>query len=130
MWLDDFSAKVRNATPVEVTTIFEPKTNAMLIRHQEMQNFRENEAMRAIAHSMDLLIPGLYIWLLNFSFRIGGSVPDDIPYKYPGKIHPTGSAVPLCWNNKTGLPHIYTGIALVLPGYRIFTTYQGSSDPK
>jgi len=112
LWLDDFPAKVRNATPVEVTTIFEPKTNAMLIRHQEMQNFRENEAMRAIAHSMDLLIPGLYIWLLNFSFRIGGSVPDDIPYKYPGKIHS------------------YTGIALVLPGYKVFTTYQGSSDPK
>ncbi|MBG1267673.1 hypothetical protein F8S12_15175 [Nostoc sp. WHI] len=75
-------------------------------------SFKENEPMRAIAHSMDLLIPGLYIWLLGFSFRIGGSVPDDIPYKYIGKIHS------------------YTGIALVLPGYRIFTTYQGTYDPK
>ena len=73
---------------------------------------KENEAMRAIAYSMDLLLPGLYIWLLSFSFRIGGSVPDDIPYKYPGKIHEL------------------TGIALVLPGYRIFTTYQGTYDPK
>ncbi|MEH1780934.1 MAG: hypothetical protein V7K67_09265 [Nostoc sp.] len=75
-------------------------------------SFKENEAMRAIAYSMDLLLPGLYIWLLGFSFRLGGSVPDDIPYKYPGKIHSN------------------TGIALVLPGYRIFTTYQGSYDPK
>jgi len=75
-------------------------------------SLKQNEAMRAIAYSMDLLIPGLYIWLLGFSFRIGGSVPDDIPYKYPGKIHSS------------------TGIALVLPGYRIFTSYQGSYDPK
>ncbi|MEH2054956.1 MAG: hypothetical protein V7K97_01995 [Nostoc sp.] len=75
-------------------------------------SFKENEAMRAIAYSMDLLLPGLYIWLLGFSFRIGGSIPDDIPYKYPGKIHSN------------------TGIALVLPGYRIITTYQGSYDPK
>ncbi|MHC5718564.1 MAG: hypothetical protein ACYTX0_42450 [Nostoc sp.] len=73
-------------------------------------SFKENEAMRAIAYSIDLLLPGLYIWLLGFSFRIGGSLPDDIPYKYPGKIQS------------------YTGIALVLRGYRIFTTYQGSYD--
>ncbi|MDZ8186148.1 MAG: hypothetical protein RMX96_15000 [Nostoc sp. ChiSLP02] len=73
---------------------------------------QENEAMRAIAYSMDLLIPGLYIWVLGFSFRIGGSIPDDMPYKYPGKIHSL------------------TGITLVLPGYRIFTTYRGSYDPK
>ncbi|MBD0386488.1 MAG: hypothetical protein ICV54_08150 [Nostoc sp. C3-bin3] len=75
-------------------------------------SFKENEPMRAIAYSMDLLLPGLYIWLFGFSFRIGGNVPDDIPYKYPGKIHSN------------------TGIALVLPGYKVFTTYQGSYDPK
>ncbi|OCQ90091.1 hypothetical protein BCD64_19360 [Nostoc sp. MBR 210] len=73
---------------------------------------KENEAMRAIAYSMDLLLPGFYVWVLGFSFRIGGSLPDDSPYKYPGEIHS------------------HTGIALVLPGYRIFTTYQGSYDPK
>lgn len=73
---------------------------------------KENEQMRAIAYSMDLLIPGLYVWLPAFSIRIGGSVPDDNPYKYPGIIHSA------------------TGIALVLPGYRIFSTYQGSYDPK
>ncbi|WP_414752564.1 hypothetical protein [Anabaena sp. CCY 9910] len=73
---------------------------------------QENEQMRAITYSMDLLIPGLYIWLPAFSVRIGGSVPDDHPYKYPGIIHSD------------------TGIALVLPGYRIFSTYQGNYDPK
>ncbi|BDI19258.1 hypothetical protein ANSO36C_50600 [Nostoc cf. commune SO-36] len=75
-------------------------------------SFKENEAMRAIAYSMDLLLPGLYIWLFGFNFRIGGNVPDDVPYKYPGKIHSN------------------TGIALVLPGYKVLTTYQGSYDPK
>ncbi|MEH1963413.1 MAG: hypothetical protein V7L05_26915 [Nostoc sp.] len=113
---------------LETTNLKNISKNFALARN--CTSFKENEAMRAIAYSMDLLLPGLYIWLLGFSFRIGGSVPDDIPYKYPGKIHPTGSAVPLCWNNKTGLPHSYTGIALVLPRYRIFTTYQGIYDPK
>jgi len=73
---------------------------------------KENEQMRAIVYSMDLLIPGLYVWLPGFNVRIGGSIPDDLPYKYPGKIHSPA------------------GIALVLPGYRIFSTYQGSYDPK
>ncbi|MCG6134174.1 MAG: hypothetical protein MET45_05855 [Nostoc sp. LLA-1] len=70
------------------------------------------EKMRAIAYSMDLLIPGLYVWLPGLIIRVGGSVPDDNPYKYPGKIHSS------------------TGIAVVLPGYRIWTTYQVNYDPK
>jgi hypothetical protein len=70
------------------------------------------EAKRTIAYSMDLLIPGLYIWLGNLTLRIGGEQPDDTPYKYPGTI-----------NSKFG-------IALILPGYRIFTTYKGSYDPR
>jgi hypothetical protein len=70
----------------------------------------ENQAMREIAYSMDLLIPGLYLWLPGVYIRIGGAVPDDQPYRYPGKIHSQA------------------GIALVLPGYKIFTTYQGSYD--
>ncbi|MBE9256170.1 MULTISPECIES: hypothetical protein [Aphanizomenonaceae] len=70
----------------------------------------ENEAMREIAYSMDLLIPGLYLWLPGILMRIGGDVPDDQPYKYPGKIHSR------------------IGIALVLPGYKIFTSYQGTYD--
>ena len=70
----------------------------------------ENEAMREIAYSMDLLIPGLYLWLPGIYIRIGGAVPDDQPYRYPGKIHSK------------------IGIALVLPGYKIFTSYQGTYD--
>jgi hypothetical protein len=35
------------------------------------------EKKRVIAYSMDLLIPGLYIWLGIFTLRIGGEVPDD-----------------------------------------------------
>ncbi|MEA5616391.1 hypothetical protein VB711_00845 [Cronbergia sp. UHCC 0137] len=68
------------------------------------------ESMRAIAYSMDWLIPGLYIWFFGFAIRFGGGTPDDNPYRYPGKID---SAF---------------GVALVLPGYKIFTTYTGNYD--
>jgi hypothetical protein len=71
-----------------------------------------SEKRREIAYSMDLLIPGLYIWLGIFTIRIGGEAPDDHPYKYPGTL-----------NNRYG-------IALVLPGYHIFTTYNNSYDPR
>ena len=64
--------------------------------------------MRSIAYSLDTLIPGLYIWLGAIKIRIGGSEPEE---SYPGTIH-----CPI-------------GIALVLPGYRIYSTYQGSYDP-
>jgi hypothetical protein len=63
------------------------------------RNYPEHE--RAIAYSMDLLIPGLYIWFPKLTIRIGGSLPDDAPYKYPGQIHSK------------------FGIGLVLPGYQI-----------
>ena len=63
------------------------------------------EQRRAIAYSMDTLIPGLYIWFYNLHLRIGGSQTETT---YPGTIH---SAI---------------GIAIVLPGYHIFTTYQDS----
>ncbi len=64
--------------------------------------------VRAIAYSMDTLIPGLYIWLGLVKIRIGGSDPEE---GYPGTIHSPA------------------GIALVLPGFRIWSTYQGSYDP-
>ena len=70
----------------------------------------KNEKLRAIAYSMDLLIPGVYIWCPWFALKIGGSTPDDKPYKYPGMIHASN------------------GVAVVLPGYKIFTSYQGSYD--
>jgi hypothetical protein len=64
--------------------------------------------MRSIAYSLDTLIPGLYIWLGALKIRIGGSLPEP---NYPGKIHSP------------------IGIAFVFPGYRIYSTYQGSYDP-
>lgn len=71
-----------------------------------------SERKRAIAYSMDLLIPGLYIWLGNFAFRLFGKEPEDTPYRYPGML-----------NRRYG-------VALVLPGYRILTTYKDSYDPR
>jgi hypothetical protein len=70
------------------------------------------EQKRAIAYSMDLLIPGLYIWLGSFTFRLFGEKPEDTPYRYPGMLKSR------------------YGVALVLPGYRILTTYQDSYDPR
>lgn len=81
-----------------------------MINSTETKQSKKQEKLRAIAYSMDLLIPGFYFWCPYFIIRMGGAVPDDTPYKYPGKIRDS------------------TGIALVLPGYRIFTTYQDSYD--
>jgi hypothetical protein len=67
------------------------------------------DPMRAIAYSMDTLIPGLYIWTPFMVWRLGGSLAEP---SYPGMVH-------------SGF-----GIALVLPGYRIFTTYRDSYDPR
>ena len=58
---------------------------------------------------MDTLIPGLYIWFYGVNLRIGGSQAEA---SYPGTVH---NAI---------------GIAIVLPGYHIFTTYQGTYDPR
>lgn len=80
------------------------------IRQAELSTV--DEKLRGIAYSMDLLIPGVYLWLGSLKIRIGGSIPDDEPYRYPGTIH-SG------W-----------GVAVVLPGYRIWTTYRGSFDPR
>jgi hypothetical protein len=70
------------------------------------------EKKRAIAYSMDTLIPGLYLWFGNLSIRLFGKEPDDHPHRYPGILNSQH------------------GIALVLPGYRIFTTYHNSYDPR
>jgi hypothetical protein len=70
------------------------------------------ERKRAIAYSMDLLIPGLYIWIGSYTLRLFGEKPDDTPFQYPGML-----------NSRYG-------IALVLPGYRIFTTYHQSYNPR
>ncbi|MGC1246010.1 MAG: hypothetical protein WA865_07340 [Spirulinaceae cyanobacterium] len=64
--------------------------------------------LQAIAYSLDTLIPGLYIWLGGVRIRLGGSLAEE---GYPGTIHTNA------------------GIAIVLPGYRIYSTYKGSYDP-
>lgn len=73
------------------------------------RNKQRQIAKKAIAYSTDALIPGFYLWLGNWSIRIGGSEAED---NYPGAIHSTA------------------GMALVLPGYRIWTTYHDSYDPR
>ena len=65
------------------------------------------ENLRSLAYSMDLLIPGFYFWCPYFTIRLGGAVPNDNPYKYPGKIHSS------------------IGTAIVLPGYKIFSDLPG-----
>jgi hypothetical protein len=65
--------------------------------------------LRAIAYSLDVLIPGFYLWLGPIKLRLGGSDPEE---NYPGMIHSAA------------------GIALVLPGYRIYSTYHDSYDPR
>jgi hypothetical protein len=65
--------------------------------------------LRAIAYSMDTLIPGFYFWCGTLTIRFGGSLPEPT---YPGTIHSP------------------IGIAIVLPGYRIYSTYQQSYDPQ
>jgi hypothetical protein len=76
--------------------------------HQPKNQVDFQDRIRAIAYSMDALIPGLYIWLGPLKLRMGGSLPEE---NYPGTIHSRG------------------GVALVLPGYRIWSTYQGTYDP-
>ena len=67
------------------------------------------ERLRAIAYSMDALIPGLFIWFGPLKIRLGGSEAEET---YPGTIHS------------------FVGMALILPSYRIYSTYRGSYDPR
>jgi hypothetical protein len=74
-----------------------------------MQPSMNDSTLRAIAYSMDTLIPGFYLWCGKFKIRIGGSLPEPT---YPGVIHSL------------------IGVTLILPGYRIYTTYQDTYDPR
>ncbi|OKH37657.1 hypothetical protein NIES2119_13205 [[Phormidium ambiguum] IAM M-71] len=67
------------------------------------------ENKRAIAYSMDALVPGIYFWFGSWNLRLGGSRAE---ISYPGTVHS------------------FAGLALVLPGYRIYSTYQGDYDPR
>ncbi len=68
------------------------------VKSQENDRSGLNESKRSIAYSMDLLIPGIYIWLGVFTIRLFGEKPDDNPHKYPGVLNSN------------------YGIAIVLPG--------------
>jgi hypothetical protein len=72
-------------------------------------NNKQQAERKAIAWSTDALIPGFYVWLGNWSFRFGGTEAEE---SYPGTIHSK------------------SGVAIVLPGYHIWSTYQGSYDPE
>lgn len=72
-------------------------------------NKRQRIARKAIAYSTDALVPGFYFWAGNKSIRVGGVKAED---SYPGVIHSRA------------------GVAVVLPGYRIWSTYKGSYDPQ
>lgn len=84
-------------------------------RYKDHQrSFREIEPIsgenkRAIAYSMDALVPGIYFWFGSWNLRLGGSRAE---ISYPGTVHS------------------FAGLALVLPGYRIYSTYQGDYDPR
>ncbi|GAP93751.1 hypothetical protein [Leptolyngbya sp. NIES-2104] len=65
-------------------------------------------ALSAIAYGMDALIPGLYFWCGFIKLRLGGSPAEPT---YPGTLHSR------------------IGIALVLPSYRIYSTYRSTYDP-
>lgn len=68
-----------------------------------------DQRIKAIAYSLDALIPGFYLWCGPLKLRFGGSTPEE---NYPGTIHQP------------------VGLAVVLPGYRIYSTYQDSYDPR
>ena len=65
------------------------------------------QKMKAIAYSLDALIPGLYVWCGPIKIRLWGSLPED---------------------NYSGVVHSNAGAALVLPGYQIYSTYRKSHD--
>lgn len=49
--------------------------------------------MKAIAYSLDALIPGLYLWCGPLKIRLWGSLPEE---NYSGKIHsPVSMAIVL-----------------------------------
>ena len=69
---------------------------------------KTNLLPKDIVYSMDALVPGLYFWLGSIAIRIGGTEAEE---NYPGTIDS------------------FAGIALVLPNYQIYSTYQGDYDP-
>ena len=85
-----------------------PNTITLLPDAKHMPN-SPSDKLKAIAYSLDVLAPGFYLWLGPIKLRLGGS---ELEENYPGTIHSN------------------IGVALVLPGYRIYSTYQGSHEPR
>ncbi len=58
------------------------------------------ERRRAIAYSMDILLPGFYFWMGPLTLNLGGSAPDDDPFRYPYTV---GSwfGLALVWGDRT-----------------------------
>ncbi|MBF2097481.1 MAG: hypothetical protein IGQ88_03760 [Gloeomargaritaceae cyanobacterium C42_A2020_066] len=75
---------------------------------QSIKPGRPSPAIRDVAYSLDALVPGFYLWVGTWAIRIGGCPAEP---GYPGTIHAPA------------------GLGIVLPGYRVWTTYQGSYDP-
>lgn len=71
------------------------------------QRIGPRSRLRDIAYCMDALVPGIYAWWGNHALQIGGCSAES---SYPGTIHAA------------------RGIAIVLPGYRILSTYRGDHD--
>ena len=67
-----------------------------------------DEELKAIAFSMDALIPEFYAWFGSIRIRIGGSEAEET---HPGTIRS------------------FAARGLILPGYRIFSTYQEDYEP-
>jgi hypothetical protein len=86
-----------------------PTAYVSLYLFHPMKASTSDDAMKAISYSIDAMVPGLYIWLGPLKLRLGGSKAEE---EYLGTIHSP------------------VGMALVLPGYRVYTTYQGSYDPR
>jgi hypothetical protein len=76
---------------------------------QSVNQTNQDDPLRDIAYSMDALVPGFYVWMGALKIRIGGCKAES---NYPGTINSP------------------VGLALVLPGYRIYTTYAGTYDPE
>ena len=74
---------------------------------QESSSSIPCKELSAIAYSIEALIPDFYAWFCSLRFRIGVS---DAEETYLSMIYS------------------FASVALVLPGYRIFSTYQGEYD--
>lgn len=75
---------------------------------QESSSSIPCKELSAITYSMDALIPGFYAWFGSLRISISGNEAEET---YPCIIHS------------------FAAMALLLPGYQIFSTYQGDYDP-